>query len=510
MTVHQSAETPEGEQEHANNARVAPSFICELWKYRLGLLMVLDCVAVFILILVAYWLRFNFELPYLDVVHQPPSLLRYAQWGGMFAILWTVTVWREGGYRSDIRGFASRITRIRSAVLGGVYAGCVLLAASFLYRDFLLSRFVFVIGAFLGGLSMIGMRTALALAEKYVDRCTALGRRLVVVGTGSHAREFIKRITADDRVGNVIGVLTWNGEVGGDTFEGVPVLGDLEEVKDIWSQQKFDEAFLSPSDWHYLAEEGDSPLTDVVDFFHSRKIPAFVIPPTISVSMVQREAGLASGTPVLRLKEVTTTWVQDVVKRIFDLLIGSLVAVVGVPIWLLIAVAIKMDSNGPVFYGQKRLRGNELFTAWKFRTMVQDAEEILEDYLTRNPDLREEWEKTHKLKNDPRVTRVGKFLRKTSLDEIPQLWNVLKGEMSLVGPRPIVMEEKGKYGERFSLYEHVKPGITGLWQVSGRTDTSYEERIYLDAYYVRNWSVWLDLYIIFKTTYVIIGRVGAY
>ena len=142
--------------------------------------------------------------------------------------------------------------------------------------------------------------------------------------------------------------------------------------------------------------------------------------------------------------------------------------------------------------------------------MVENADEILEEYLYQNPDLRVEWTDNHKLKEDPRITRVGNVLRKLSLDELPQLWNIIRGEMSLVGPRPIVNEEKYRYGDIFELYTCVLPGMTGLWQVSGRNNTTYEQRVKLDSYYVKNWSIWLDIYILIKTVWVVLSRDGAY
>ncbi len=198
-------------------------------------------------------------------------------------------------------------------------------------------------------------------------------------------------------------------------------------------------------------------------------------------------------------------------KRALDLALASVLGLALAPLFLILAAWIKLDSPGPVFFGHRRLGlGGRPFVAWKFRTMVQDAEAVLADYLARNPDARAEWAARQKLRNDPRVTRAGRILRKFSLDELPQLWNVLKGEMSLVGPRPIVEEEVPRYGEAVRLYFRVRPGMTGLWQVSGRNDTTYAERVELDAYYVRNWSVWLDLYLLARTAWVVLTRKGAY
>jgi Undecaprenyl-phosphate galactose phosphotransferase WbaP len=202
---------------------------------------------------------------------------------------------------------------------------------------------------------------------------------------------------------------------------------------------------------------------------------------------------------------------KQLTKRLLDFALAIVIAPLILPIIALIAILAKLDSRGPVFFSQTRIgRGGENFRAWKFRTMATDAAQLLEQLLNSDASARFEWERTQKLRNDPRVTRVGAFLRKSSLDELPQLWNVLKGEMSLVGPRPIVESEIVRYGDRFGAYARVPGGITGLWQVSGRNDTTYEERVAFDTYYVRNWSVWLDLYILFRTVGTVLFRKGAY
>ncbi len=181
------------------------------------------------------------------------------------------------------------------------------------------------------------------------------------------------------------------------------------------------------------------------------------------------------------------------------------------PLFLLLGILVKLSSAGPVFYSQRRIgRGGQYFSAWKFRSMVSNADAVLKDYLAQHPELREEWERDHKLKNDPRITKIGRILRKTSLDELPQLWNVLIGEMSLVGPRPIVRDEISKYGEVYDLYILVRPGITGLWQISGRNNTSYEERLHFDRFYVQNWSYMLDVFILWRTAKTAVFQEGAY
>lgn len=213
----------------------------------------------------------------------------------------------------------------------------------------------------------------------------------------------------------------------------------------------------------------------------------------------------------LEVKEHIFQPSKRLLKRIFDLVLASIVALAGLPLFVIISILIRLDSGGPVFYSQRRIgRGGREFRAWKFRSMLPNADALLHAYLSEHPEKALEWKQNHKLRLDPRVTKVGRFLRQTSLDEIPQLWNVLRGEMSLVGPRPIVRAEIAKYGKYFELYTRVQSGVTGLWQVSGRSETTYEDRVAMDTFYVRNWSVWLDLCILFRTIGVLCMRTGAY
>jgi Undecaprenyl-phosphate galactose phosphotransferase WbaP len=215
-----------------------------------------------------------------------------------------------------------------------------------------------------------------------------------------------------------------------------------------------------------------------------------------------------AGTLAIEIKQnLLDPWSQRL-KRALDLLGTVIGGVLVSPLVFAIAVVIKLDTPGPAFYGHQRVgAGDEHFLCWKFRTMHVDAERLLDQYLQGSPVLRAEWEQNQKLRNDPRVTRVGHFLRQTSLDELPQLWNVLCGEMSLTGPRPIVDAEVPKYGKVYALYKRIKPGMSGMWQVGGRSDTSYAERVEMDSYYVRNWSVWLDLVILARTVRcVALGR----
>ncbi len=199
------------------------------------------------------------------------------------------------------------------------------------------------------------------------------------------------------------------------------------------------------------------------------------------------------------------------IKALFDKILSISLFILFLPLLLLLYLIVYISSNGDPIYKQRRVgKDNKTFNIYKFRTMKKNADEMLEEILENNPELKAEWEKEFKLHDDPRITRIGKFLRRTSLDELPQLFNVFQGKMSLVGPRPIIEDEIKKYGEYFSYFTAVKPGITGLWQVSGRNDISYEERVRLDVWYVRNWSMELDIMILVKTAAIVLMRKGSY
>ncbi|WP_246678851.1 sugar transferase [Mesorhizobium sp. B2-5-7] len=192
--------------------------------------------------------------------------------------------------------------------------------------------------------------------------------------------------------------------------------------------------------------------------------------------------------------------IGGVLKRIMDLVIAGAALVFAAPVIILVGLLIKITAGGPPIFSHSRVGfGGRSFDCYKFRSMVRNSDEVLSAYLDANPDARREWEETHKIRNDPRVTLLGRLLRKSSLDELPQLINILRGDMSCVGPRPIVKDELRRYGEHQAEYLATRPGLTGLWQVSGRSSMDYDNRVALDSQYVRNWSVWLDVVILLRT-----------
>jgi lipopolysaccharide/colanic/teichoic acid biosynthesis glycosyltransferase len=198
-------------------------------------------------------------------------------------------------------------------------------------------------------------------------------------------------------------------------------------------------------------------------------------------------------------------------KRVFDAVAAAAILLFVAPLFVVVMLLVAATSSGPVFFSQERIgRGGKIFRCWKFRTMVVNSAEVLDELLARDADARREWQATQKLKSDPRITRIGRFLRMTSIDELPQLLNVLLGDMSLVGPRPIVASERERYGRYLLDYCSVRPGLTGLWQVSGRNDTSYRRRVALDVFYARRCSFLLDSKILLITPGVIVQGDGCY
>jgi Undecaprenyl-phosphate galactose phosphotransferase WbaP len=332
------------------------------------------------------------------------------------------------------------------------------------------------------------------------------GKPVAIFGAGETGARLIRALQREWSLGlNPVAVFDNRVAPADGTLEGIPYEGTMADAMALAQRGAADTAiFATPRGRR-------SNLARFVSRASASFRYVIVIPDLAGVATSAVVARDLAGILGVEIKHnLLYPWARRV-KRTLDLVgvvVGGLLIS---PLVLSIVVLIKLDSPGPTFYAHHRLgSGGRHFRCWKFRTMRADAESFLTELLQCNPTLRSEWERDHKLRSDPRVTRIGRLLRKTSLDELPQLWNVLRGEMSLVGPRPIVDAEITKYGEVYKLYQRVTPGISGLWQVNGRNHTGYEERVALDAYYVRNWSIWLDLVVLARTARSVVSSRGAY
>jgi len=331
------------------------------------------------------------------------------------------------------------------------------------------------------------------------------GRRVILVGCGEQSSHLYHLLSKSPIFGlQPVGFVENFDELGDNSAEGY--LGPIAELPERVIENDVNLGLIVSSSVVPRSEFSQlvcQPCTGVRDWL--------IIPQGFGLPALWNVPREVAGMPALGVvNRLQVGWLR-VGKRAIDLAIVIALAPLWLPLMYTLALLVRLGSKGNAFYSQKRLGlHGKTFACWKLRSMVQNADEVLQKHLSENPELMEEWMRDHKLKNDPRVTWIGKFLRKTSLDELPQLFNVLYGEMSLVGPRPIVTAEIEKYGEVWNLYKIVTPGITGLWQVNGRNNTTYEERLGFDDYYVRNWSLWFDLHIMMCTVKVVFLREGAY
>jgi Undecaprenyl-phosphate galactose phosphotransferase WbaP len=343
------------------------------------------------------------------------------------------------------------------------------------------------------------------LMHSFLGKTNLTGIPAVIYGGGSTGRLVVDRLLNSKKAGYVPVLILDDNPECGQEYRGIPVIRDTMAGPILVKRYNIKIAIVA------MPTLNREELARMINFSISAfrynvLIPDFFTHNNIWMS-VRDFDGILGFATTHRLKMF---W-NLAIKRFLDIVFVVFGGLVVLPFLLVIAFLVKLSSPGPVLYGHKRLgRDGKVFTAYKFRSMIQDADQKLEDLLAKDPKLRDEWEALHKLKDDPRVTAIGKLLRRTSFDEFPQLINILKGDMSLVGPRPVTGGEVEKYGENFHRIFSVRPGLTGLWQVSGRSNTDYAERVSYDIYYLQSWSVWLDMWILYRTPQAIFKGTGAY
>jgi undecaprenyl-phosphate galactose phosphotransferase len=375
----------------------------------------------------------------------------------------------------------------------GNFLATVLILIYLYITKFLLEWWFIVVLAFiLNFLALPLIRNT--VKKKILLDLGCLKENLLFIGSAEGKEELIKVLARNPTVGYTLGeAIIVNNELSlnlDELFSKNPrIYGIVIEART-----------LSPN----IIEEIYQKLEKKVKHFYV--IPGVPQLQTLGAEILPIESTLFIKYPynLLRLESRLT-------KRALDIIIALIALIITFPVSIITAILVKLSSPGPVFFRQARLGKNQkLFDCIKFRTMYQDAEVRLSEVINRSEEIRRKWEKYLKIENDPRITKVGRILRRASLDELPQLWNVLLGEMSLIGPRPYLPHEVTNYGSEMKIISKVKPGITGLWQVSGRSQLTFEERLRLDVFYVKNWSLWLDLVIMIKTIIVWFKGEGAY
>jgi Undecaprenyl-phosphate galactose phosphotransferase WbaP len=397
----------------------------------------------------------------------------------------------------------SPVDELRRVCLYTTFTYLVLGAGLFLTRESeTYSRGVFLL-AWVMSLAMVLLGRL--LARQIFARYPWWGYQVLVLGAGRTGELVVKTLKNQPNFGFKPVAVLDDRPPPVESLAGVPILGPLSMAPQLARRHDIHYAIVA------MPGVKREKLLRLLEQYGRTFPHLLMIPDLFGVASLWVSSKDLGGILGLEIRQQLLLPGPRLMKTLLDLGLTVIVGILLLPLLVAIALVVRLDSPGPLFYGHHRLGQNSVpFKAWKFRTMVPNADQVLEQYFEANPSLRSQWSRDHKLRYDPRITRIGQFLRRTSLDELPQLWNVLRGEMSLVGPRPIVEEEIFRYAEKYGLYTKVLPGITGLWQVSGRNNVSYDERVNLDAYYVRNWSVWLDIYILLRTIWVVVTCDGAY
>ncbi len=394
------------------------------------------------------------------------------------------------------------VEELRRSTLSITVAFLGLFAATFLLHDLSESRLIYVLGyiftAFLVPVFRAGTRGMFST-------CNWWGSPVAILGFGTTGKRVLDTLTKNRRIGlRPVAVLDDNPERYVDADPQF-TRGPLSRCREVTQNQRISYGIVCMPG---LSRED---LLQRLDQYSGCFGHVLIIPNLIGMTCLGISAKELGGIVGLEVKHQLLRPSAQLAKRLLDIVITVLLAPAVIFLTVLFATLIKFESKGPVFYANERIgyRGKK-FRAWKLRSMVVSGDEALRQCLEKNPELKTEWDTTQKLKRDPRLTRIGRIIRKTSIDELPQFWNVLIGEMSVVGPRPMLQNQVSLYGPSFALYRNVRPGITGLWQVSGRNHLSFAERIQLDRYVIQNWSVWLDLYILARTITVVFTARGAY
>lgn len=414
-------------------------------------------------------------------------------------LIWIIIYAIAGLY--NIKAIRSRLVEFTRVVTASALGVMVLIILDFYSLDpFFPSKSIPIYGfVFAVGL-VIFARNILYYFQRYLFRFKIGVHNTVIIGRGSSRIQFQKNLNAESRLYRVVENIAFSNNF------------DIKQLNKINKLHSIDDMFVLED------KVTKEQISRFISFCKSNQIQLNIVPTSVDIYDTSIRMARIKDIPVLEVISTPLEGWSRVIKRLSDLVIVCISFVFTLPLMAIIAILIKLTDPGKVFYLHKRLtRSGKKINIIKFRTMKQDfctggkySNKSDIEILGRfgDPKLVEEFKRTQKLKKDPRVSKIGNFLRKTSLDELPQLFNVLTGNLSLVGPRPIVQQELERYGDESGLFLHIKPGLTGLWQVSGRNDVSYDNRVKLDIYYIENWSIGLDLAILLRTIPIVLRKTG--
>lgn len=422
-----------------------------------------------------------------------------------FRLHWLISFCCIGWYGMRLRHYFYRKTFwfelkevLRTIVIFAIFEIAIIA-----FTQWNLSRFTWVIMWCLIALLVPVMR---AVTKFILNKAETWQRDTIIIGSGPNAQEAYKAIASEKNLGFKTIQFVGKPNESINIIDEIPVSHELPQELTKKTDKRMQFIIAVESDESELRNSWLQQLM-LNGYRYVSVIPTLRGMPLDSTDM---SFIFSHEVMIFRVHQSLAKWPSRIIKRSFDILASLMIITILSPVLLFISRKVKKDG-GPAIYGHERIGKNGApFKCLKFRSMAVNSEELLADLLAKDPEAKAEWDETFKLKNDPRITKIGHLLRRTSMDELPQLFNVLKGEMSLVGPRPIIHEELERYRDQVDYYLMSKPGMTGLWQVSGRSDVDYETRVYFDAWYVKNWSMWNDIAILFKTVSVVLRKDGAY
>jgi len=469
------------------------------WLLSKGIVLV-DILLINIAFVASYWVRYELQwFRAVDPAYYAPLRVYVPFALGLTALL--LVSYRLNGVYSSRRG-ASWFDEVYALINGTAIGIVVMVAITFFYHPRYYSRLLFIYTGVLVIVLLSFARLVRRGVWRWLRRKGIGVDRVLIVGAGEVGRAVMSSIMAQPGLGyQVVGFVDDDPAKGRKDLGRFKALGPIDNLPRLIREKDVDEVIITLPWMDYRK------VVSIIRQCERDGVRPLIVPDLFQLSLSHVDVDDLGGVPVLSVREVSISGWNLALKRTLDLSIALVGSILLLPLFIAIAIAIKLDSPGPILFKQVRVgKGGRPFVLYKFRSMHQGAEEE----LSKLAELNEAEGPIFKIRNDPRLTRVGRFLRRTSLDELPQFYNVLRGEMSIVGPRPALPSEVERYQEWHKKRFKALPGMTGLWQVSGRSDLPFDEMCLLDIYYVESWSLLLDIKILFKTIpAVLLGR-GAY